>query len=546
MNWRIALAITAGSAALCAGIGLTVAAAWLITRAADHPSIVELTGAIVAVRAFGVSKGVLRYTERLLAHDAAFKALAGLRLRVYKQLTRRSASALQQYRLGDLLARLGDDVTAIQDRVSRVVIPGASIGIAGIVAVIIAALLLPAAGLVLLTGLLVATVASPAFSVRLAAWSDRRLAASRADLSNRIIEQAETAEELIVHGALEENIATTHRGIDDLARAEARLAWTRGLSTGLAMLALAGTLAGIVVAATPAVADGHLSGPGFAILLLLTLATFDVGSAMPGVFVDNERVRASLARVDDILHTPPDLRTTPLASVEPHGHGIVVRNMSARWPGHDSDVLTCVDFRLPPGSRVAIMGPSGAGKSTLLAALLGLCVTTGNIELGGVPLAAVPEDRLRRTIGLASPDTHVFDSTIEANLRLARPEATEVEIRSALHKAGLLEWVVSQPRGLATSVGEHGHSLSGGQRQRLALARALLADLPILLCDEPDASLDPQLANRLVADLLATEGDRTVVVVTHQPALVRGVDQILLVEGGRLRVQGLTDEVLAT
>jgi ABC-type multidrug transport system fused ATPase/permease subunit len=199
-----------------------------------------------------------------------------------------------------------------------------------------------------------------------------------------------------------------------------------------------------------------------------------------------------------------------------------------------------------PEGGWAIVGPSGSGKSTLLAGLLRFCPTTGDVRLGAVQLDAVPEETLRRTVGLAAADAHIFDSTLAANLRLAKPDAPDGELRSALGRAGLLGWAWSLPRGLDTPVGEHGRNLSGGQRQRLALARALLADVPVLLCDEPDASFDPANADRLVADLLAAAGDRGVVIVTHRLSSVAGVDEVLVLDGGRVTARGNHAELMAT
>ncbi|CAM5606979.1 ABC transporter [Streptomyces badius] len=150
------------------------------------------------------------------------------------------------------------------------------------------------------------------------------------------------------------------------------------------------------------------------------------------------------------------------------------------------------------------MGPSGSGKTTLAQVLLRfLDASSGTYRLGGVAASALDSDTVRRSVGLCAQDAHVFDSTIRENLRLARPGATDAELRDALSRARLLDWVGALPKGLDTAVGEHGDRLSGGQRQRLALARALLADFPVLVLDEPAEHLDLPTADALTADLLA-------------------------------------------
>jgi ATP-binding cassette subfamily C protein CydCD len=533
MRRRLVLAVLSGTAALGAGIGLTAVSAWLITRAAAQPPVLALLVAVTAVRAFGISKGVLRYLERLLTHDVAFRVLARLRLVVYGQLARLAPAGLAGWRRGDLLTRLVDDVTAVQDRYARVRVPALAAGAAGLLAVGIAGWLLPVAGLVLAAGLAGSALAVPRLAVAVAAWADRRLAADRAELGARVVDTLTGVEELTVLGALPEQLAATDRVARRVARAESRLAWAHGLAVTLGTLVLGLTVAATLLVAAPAAAAGRIDGPVLAVLALLPLAAFEATSGLATAIRDRERVTAAMARVDEVLAVPPPL-PEPATGPVPASHRIVVRGLAARWPGADRDTLRDIDLDLPPGKRLALVGPSGSGKSTLLAALLRLCPATGEVMLGGVALSEVPEPALRRTIGLAAADAHVFDSTLAANLRLAKPDATDDELWAALAQARLHDWAQSLPRGLATPVGEHGRNLSGGQRQRVALARALLADVPVLLCDEPDASLDPALADRLVADLLAAAGDRTVVIVTHGGLRDRRVDEVVVLDGGRV------------
>jgi ABC-type bacteriocin/lantibiotic exporter with double-glycine peptidase domain len=194
-------------------------------------------------------------------------------------------------------------------------------------------------------------------------------------------------------------------------------------------------------------------------------------------------------------------------------------------------VLRDLSFDVPAGSRIAIVGPSGSGKTTLAMVLLRfLDYSAGTVTLGGRDLGTLDGDAVRSVIGLCEQDAHVFDSTLEANLRLARPAARTAELRSALDGARLLDWVDALPLGLATPVGEHGARLSGGQRQRLALARVLLADFPVVILDEPAEHLDEATAGELTRDLLTAVEGRTVVLITHRPVAAGTVDQVLRLE----------------
>ncbi len=230
-------------------------------------------------------------------------------------------------------------------------------------------------------------------------------------------------------------------------------------------------------------------------------------------------------RVTDVLDRPDPVPDRPEPAPVPAGAlGLRARGLVLRYPGADRDALSGLDLDVGAGARALVTGPSGSGKSTFAAACLRfLEPAAGTLELvggdGSADLATLAGDDVRRAVGLCEQDPHVFDATVADNLRLARPGAPDAELLGALADAQLLAWVESLPQGLATPVGEHGARLSGGQRQRLALARALLADVRVLILDEPTEHLDETTARAFVADLHGVAGERTVIVLTHRPEL---------------------------
>ncbi|MEO3822886.1 thiol reductant ABC exporter subunit CydC [Actinomadura sp. B10D3] len=537
---RLVLAVLFGVLALGSGVGLMATSAWLISRAAQHPPVLMLMVAIVAVRAFGLGRGVFRYVERLVGHDATFRILADLRARVYERLERLAPGGLPAFRGGDLLNRLVADVDAVQDLFLRVLLPCTVAAVVGGASVGVAWALLPSAGIVLLLALVVAGLAAPWLSAVVSRRAERRTTDLRGELTSHVVDTLQGAPELIAYGAAPDQLAKAARLDHDFTRATARSATTTG--AGAAISALAGGLAvwGNLAAGVPAVRSGALDGVLLAVIVLLPLAAFEVVAGLPLAAQYMERVRRSAARIFAVLDSPPPVRDpddpAPLPAAP---YTLSVENLRARWTPDGPYALDGISLDLTPGRRCAIVGPSGSGKTTLTSVLLRFLEPAGGrASLNGVDLRALAGDDVRRVIGLCAQDAHLFDSTIGENIRLARPAATDGEIRDVLRRARILDWVESLPRGLDTHVGEHGAQVSGGQRRRIALARALLADPPVLLLDEPAEHLDIATADALTADLLtATEG-RTTLLVTHRLAGLDAVDEVIVLDGGRAADRG--------
>lgn len=537
---RLALAALCGALALGSGIGLLATAAWLISRAAQHPPVLTLMVAIVAVRAFGIGRGVFRYAERLTGHDATFRILADLRARVYERLERLAPAGLHAARDGDLLGRLVGDVDAVQDLYLRVLLPGAVAVVVGGASAGLAWALLPSAGALLLAALLVAGVAAPWLSAAVARRAERRTADLRGELTAQVVDTLRGAPELVAYGAAPARLAEAARLDRELTRAAGRSAATAG--AGAAVTALAGGLAvwGALALGVPAVRSGRLDGVLLAVVVLLPLAAFEVVAGLPQAAQYLERVRRSAARVLSVLDAAEPVRepAAPAALPRPP-YALRVANLRARWAPGGPYALDGVSLDLPPGRRCAVVGASGSGKTTLTAVLLRfLEPAAGSVTLNGVDVRDLAGDDVRRVVGLCAQDAHLFDTTIGENIRLARRSASDEEIRDALHRARLLSWVQTLPHGLDTLVGEHGARLSGGQRQRVALARALLADFPVLLLDEPAEHLDVATADELTADLLAATEGRTMLLVTHRLAGLEAVDEIVVLDAGRVVQRG--------
>ncbi|WP_030077329.1 thiol reductant ABC exporter subunit CydD [Streptomyces baarnensis] len=544
---RLTLALLLGSLAVGSAVGLMAVSGWLISRASEQPPVMYLMMAVTATRAFGIGRAVFRYAERLVSHDAVLKLLADLRVSVYRGLERIAPAGLRTTRRGDLLSRLVADVDALQDYWLRWLLPVGTALVVGTAAAGFTGWLLPEAGVILAVGLLVAGVGVPLVSGACARRTERQLAPARAALATRVADLLGSTAELTVAGALPARQARLRTADRLLTRIASRAAAATALGGGLSALVCGLTVVAAAAVAVPAVHDGRLSGVALAVVVLTPLAAFEAVTGLPLAVQYRQRVARSAERVFEVLDAPVPVREPESPAEEPAApFPLEVRGLSARYPGAARDALSSLDLTLTPGRRIAVVGSSGSGKTTLAQVLLRfLDASSGTYRLGGVEAAALESDTVRRSVGLCAQDAHVFDSTIRENLRLARPGATDPELRDALSRARLLEWAAALPQGLDTPVGEHGARLSGGQRQRLALARALLADFPVLVLDEPAEHLDLPTADALTADLLDATRGRATVLITHRLTGLEAVDEVLVLDAGRVVQRGPYAELAA-
>ncbi|MFP8961582.1 thiol reductant ABC exporter subunit CydD [Streptomyces nanhaiensis] len=542
LRGRFALALLLGSLALLSAVGLMASSGWLISRASQQPPVLYLMVAVTATRAFGIGRAVFRYAERLVSHDAVFRVLADLRVTVYRRLERLAPAGLRHTRRGDLLARLVADVDALQDYFLRWLLPAAVAATVSLSATVFTAWLLPEAGAALAVGLLTAGVAVPALAAAVSRRTERRLAPARGELTVRTVDLLTGTAELTVAGALPRRTEAVRDADAALTRLAARSSAVTALGGGLSALAAGLTVTAAAWAGAAAVHGGRLDGLLMAVVVLTPLAAFEAVSGMPLAAQHRQRTRRSAERVHEVIDAPVPVREPEDPAPAPADpFPLVLTGLTARHPGQERPALREVDLTLTPGRRVAVVGPSGSGKTTLAHVLLRfLDPASGGYTLGAgaADALALDSDAVRRLVGLCAQDAHIFDSSLRENLRLARPPATDDDLHAALSAARLDDWVGELPDGLDTLVGEFGARLSGGQRQRLALARALLADFPVLVLDEPAEHLDLATADALTADLLAATEGRTTVLITHRLAGLEAVDEVVVLDGGRVVQRG--------
>ncbi|GHD23868.1 thiol reductant ABC exporter subunit CydC [Streptomyces galbus] len=538
-HWRRLLpAALAAAGSELAAAALTATAAWLITRAAQQPPLAAVSVAIVAVRALALGRGTLRYADRLLGHDGVLRAVAGFRTRIYEALVPLAPAGTPAFRSGDLLTRLVDDVDAAQDLLLRVLIPVAAGCVVATGAGVTAALLLPQAGALLGLLLALAGVLVPGLVLAVSRRAGRAEKAARAELAAATLDLTRGAADLAAYGARDRAEGRARDASARIAALERSAALTTTSASAVVLLLQGGATVGVTWLALRAHAAGALPAVHLTVLAVLALVSFEALAPLPGAARRLVAVRASARRLADLLDTPPPVADPPvplpLDTDEPLG--VDITDLRVRHRADGPAALDGVSLRLPPGRRVALLGASGSGKSTLIAALMRFVpYEAGSIRVGGRELRDCSGADVRRVITGMTQDAHVFHTTIRANLLLARPDATDGDLREAARRARLLDWIESLAEGWDTFVGGDGATLSGGQRRRLLLARALLADPPVLVLDEPTEGLDPDTAAAVLADVLDATRGRTTLLVTHEQSGLAAADETVVLEGGRIR-----------
>jgi thiol reductant ABC exporter CydC subunit len=537
---RLTLSVFLGAGAAVSAVALIATSAWLICRAAEHPSVVDLGIAIIGVRFFAIARGLFRYSERLVGHDAILRVMADLRVRVYQRLEQLAPAGLPIFRRGDLLARLVEDVDSVQDLMLRVLSPYSVAIVTAVPTAVVSWVLLPPAGMLLTAALIGGIVVVPLLSRTMARRREARLADARAELSTSVVELLEGAAELVAFGAMEPQMSRVSAADEEMTRISTATAHTAGVGSALVTLLCGLTVWATLLVGVPAVHNGRLQGPLLAVIALVPLALFEVVTGLPSAAQCMARVRRSTARVFDVLDTaPPVTDPARLRELGPAPHTLRVRGLRVRYPDRREWALDGIDLDLAPGQRVGLVGASGAGKSTLAGVLLRfLPYEDGSVTLDGVELAALRGDDVRRVVGLAAQDSHVFNTTIRENLLLARRDATDDAINGALDRARLLDWVKQLPDGIDTQVGEAGARMSGGQRQRLTVARVLLAQFPMVILDEPGEHLDVATADALTADLLEMTQGQATLMISHRMIGLEDLDEVIVLDAGRVIERG--------
>ena len=543
-SWHwVALSILLSTLTIGSSVALIGTSAWLVSTAALHPSVADLGVSVVGVRFFGISRGIFRYLERLVSHNVTFRLLARLRVWFYEKLEPLAPARLMEYRSGDLLARVIGDVETLENFYVRVVSPSLTAVLIGLLVSIFFASFYPPIALVLLSFFLTLGLLLPLLAQLISRVPGQRLVAQRASIQSQLVDGIQGLADLLAFGRDADRAHQISLSGQSYSTTQKQMAHISGIHAALGTLLTNLGLWLVLFFVIPQVTPGNIQGVMLGTFALMTFASFEAVNPLPLAAQMWNSSRAAAQRLFEVVDAQPvisDRVSSEQAKIENDCEAALadelqIANLTFTYPNQSVPALQDISFTVPAGKSVAIVGPSGAGKSTIANLLFRFWdYESGKICLGGESLKLWNPDEVRNRCAIISQNSYFFNTTIRENLRLARRSISQEEMESAARAACIHEFVMNLPKGYDTFIGEQGLRLSGGERQRLAIARALLKDAPILICDEPTANLDPLTEKQVLAALFSAMKRKTAILITHRLVGLENVDTILVMEDGKI------------
>ncbi|MFB9350526.1 ABC transporter ATP-binding protein [Streptomyces heliomycini] len=530
--------------ALAALAGL--AGPWLLGRIVDEVregggvAVVDRLAPVILLCA--VTQLLLSRWARYVGHRFGERTLARVRERFVERVLALPSSVVERAGTGDLTARGTADVTAVgttlRDAGPALLVNGVQ-SLFVMAAVVVVDPLLGALGLLCLTPIWLAV----RWYLRRARDAYLAEGAANSDVAEIIASTAAGARTVEAFRLQERRIRASREALETSRRTRFRTLFLRSVFFPAVEVSYAVPVAGVLLIGGVLHERGAVS---LGAVVSVSLYLLQLSGPLDEVLMRLEQLQssgASFARVEGVARAPRAARRGDGA--DPAGDRIDVTGARYAYDG-GVEVLRGVDLTVTPGERLAVVGPSGAGKTTLSRLLAGVdAPTAGSVTVGGVPVAGLDPERLRRQVVLVTQEHHVFLGSVRDNLRIAEPDAGDEELWAALAVVGAEAWVRELPEGLDTELGEGGRTTDGPQAQQLALARVVLADPHTLVLDEATALLDPATARHTERALAAVLEGRTVIAVAHRLHTAHDADRVAVMENGRLTELGAHGALVA-
>lgn len=529
--WRgMALSVLLGFLTVASSVALMATSAWLISTCGLRPSVADLGVSIVGVRFFGIMRGVMRYLERLVSHETTFHLLAALRVRFYAAVEPLAPAALTRYRTGDLLGRVLADIETLQDLYLRVIAPPVVALLVALGVTVFFAAFDAGVALVALLAMGIGGMLAPLLAYRTARGAGQTRIAGRAALNAALLDAIQGMADAAAYGYTAHQLEAIHAESRALASHETRVARWEALQMGLGVAVANGAALAVLITAIP-----RVDGLYLATLTLATIAAFEAITPLAQAAVHLGANMSAARRLHEIITAPPAVKPPLKALPAPTEGSVTLEGVTFRYAPDAPPVLRDFSLSVGAGERIAILGASGAGKSSLVNVLLRFWeYQGGRVTVGGRDLRGLAFEDVRAHFTVMTQRTHLFNTTLRENIRIARPDASDAEVEAAAQRAQIHDFIARLPDGYDTLAGENGAKLSGGERQRVALARALLKDSPVLVLDEATAHLDAVTERAILETVLDVTRGRTLIMLTHRRALLDRMDRVYRLEGGQL------------
>lgn len=509
---KIYWAIVLTSATMLSAVGLVSTGAWLISSAALMPPIMVLQVAIVAVRFFGISRGVFRWAERVVSHEVALSGTTQLRVQLWKAASRLGPVGVWRLRSSDTLDRLTSDSDLLQDEITRVRVPFAAASLSAILLVVFEFLILPFAGVVFALSFIVSGFLIP----KLTAKIENRIAGEaikvRNEINNMVFSGITSSEQLRVLDQTESHISKLESFENSRIKIESQSSAWAGISTALNGISSGTSVFVALIAAVAAFSQAGLSGQMIAVVTLLPWASAEIVGTFSLVSTAAGRTKVAKKRIDSFVLLPSPIEIDEQIDLKDPA-SLSLRNVSLSW--EEYEVVSNLNLDISLGEFVGLTGASGSGKSTVVSSILRLISHKGSITIDGISISNIKN--YENAVSAVLQSTYIFNTTVRENLKIANRNASDTELIQVLSSVELNSWLNSLPHGLDTIIGDTTRQLSGGETQRIGIARAILSGAKFILLDEPTEHLDAVTATSIWSLIERVFKDCGVLVVTHEP-----------------------------
>ena len=526
------LAVTMGFIGhLCASF-ITIFGGFAVLQLTDIGSPLSLTIIFISLAVFSVLRAALRYAEQACNHFIAFKLLALIRDKVFKAVRRLCPAKLEGRDKVDLISVITSDIELLEVFYAHTISP--------VLIWFFFTLILTAfigsyhilLGALAFAAYLTVGVVVPLMISKLSGDDGMKFRSKSGALSGFVLDSLRGLSETIQYGQGKKRLADMNAKTDALSSDEERMKRISGRNIAITNTLILGFDLAMLFVSAYLFQTGSIAFDGVLISTLALFSSFGPAIALANLGSTLQNTFAAGNRVLDILEeTPLVEEITDKADIV--FHGAKAENVTFAYG--DETILADLSVTIPQNSIVGIVGRSGSGKSTLLKLFMRFWkVQNGSIRLSDTDVEAINNANLRNTESFVTQETHLFHDSIRNNIRIAKLDATDMEIENACKKASVHEFIMTLPKGYDTAVGELGDTLSGGERQRIGLARAFLHDAPFMLLDEPTSNLDSLNEAVILKSLHEERRGKTVILVSHRESTMRIADKVYSVEHGRM------------